>query len=228
MPHTVLIVDDHPLFRRGVAQLLAMAPEIQLIGEAADRDGALALTHQHEPDLILLDLNLKGDSGLDVLSALKEEDPARRVVMLTVSDAPDDLMQAVRAGADGYLLKDMEPEDLLARLREALTGKTVISDALAGRLAIALRAEVQDAQRRSERDLSQLTDREQAVLRCVADGQSNKLIARSLSITEGTVKVHVKHVLRKLGFRSRVEAAVWATQIGLREDRENKLSGRSA
>lgn len=228
MPHTVLIVDDHPLFRRGVAQLLAMAPEIQLIGEAADRDGALALTHQHEPDLILLDLNLKGDSGLDVLSALKEEDPARRVVMLTVSDAPDDLMQAVRAGADGYLLKDMEPEDLLARLREALTGKTVISDALAGRLAIALRAEVQDAQRRSERDLSQLTDREQAVLRCVADGQSNKLIARSLSITEGTVKVHVKHVLRKLGFRSRVEAAVWATQIGLREERENKLSGRSA
>jgi two-component system nitrate/nitrite response regulator NarL len=216
MPHTVLIVDDHPLFRRGVAQLLGMEPEIRVVGEAADRAGALALARQHDPDLILLDLNLKGDSGLDVLSLLKEEDPARRVVMLTVSDAPDDLMQAIRAGADGYLLKDMEPEDLLARLREALTGKTVISDALAGRLATALRAEVQDAQRRGERDLSQLTEREQAVLRCVADGQSNKLIARSLSITEGTVKVHVKHVLRKLGFRSRVEAAVWATQIGLR------------
>jgi len=217
MPQTMLIVDDHPLFRRGVAQLLAMDPQIQVVGEAADLAGALALTRQHEPDLILLDLNLKGESGLDVLAALKDEDPSRRVVMLTVSDAPDDLMQAIRAGADGYLLKDMEPEDLLARLREALTGKTVISDALAGRLAAALRAEAQDASRKAERDLEQLTERERAVLRCVADGQSNKLIARTLSITEGTVKVHVKHLLKKLNFRSRVEAAVWATEAGLRQ-----------
>jgi two-component system nitrate/nitrite response regulator NarL len=213
---TVLIVDDHPLFRRGVAQLLAMDPEIQVVGEAADKAGALAMARQHEPDLILLDLNLKGESGIDILSALKDEDAARRVVMLTVSDAPDDLMQAIRAGADGYLLKDMEPEDLLVRVREALTGTTVISDALAGRLAAALRAEAQDSARKSERDLALLTDREQAVLRCLADGQSNKLIARTLSITEGTVKVHVKHLLKKLNFRSRVEAAVWATQIGMR------------
>lgn len=216
MTSTVLIVDDHPLFRRGVAQLLAMDPEIQVVGEAADQAGALAMARQHEPDLILLDLNLKGESGIDILSALKDEDTARRVVMLTVSDAPDDLMQAIRAGADGYLLKDMEPEDLLVRVREALTGTTVISDALAGRLAAALRAEAQDSARKSERDLALLTDREQAVLRCLADGQSNKLIARTLSITEGTVKVHVKHVLKKLNFRSRVEAAVWATQIGMR------------
>jgi two-component system, NarL family, nitrate/nitrite response regulator NarL len=217
VPSTVLIVDDHPLFRRGVAQLLAMDPEIQVVGEAADGAGALALARAHEPDLILLDLNLKNESGIDVLSALKDEDASRRVVMLTVSDAPDDLMQAIRAGADGYLLKDMEPEDLLARLREALTGKTVISDALAGRLAAALRAEAQDSARKSERDLALLTEREQAVLRCLADGQSNKLIARTLSITEGTVKVHVKHLLKKLNFRSRVEAAVWATQIGMRQ-----------
>lgn len=216
MTSTVLIVDDHPLFRRGVAQLLAMDPEIHVVGEAADQAGALAMARQHEPDLILLDLNLKGESGIDILSALKDEDAARRVVMLTVSDAPDDLMQAIRAGADGYLLKDMEPEDLLERVREALTGTTVISDALAGRLAAALRAEAQDSARKSERDLALLTDREQAVLRCLADGQSNKLIARTLSITEGTVKVHVKHLLKKLNFRSRVEAAVWATQIGMR------------
>jgi two-component system, NarL family, nitrate/nitrite response regulator NarL len=215
---TVLIVDDHPLFRRGVAQLLAMDPEIQVVGEAADQAGALAMARQHEPDLILLDLNLKAESGIDILSALKDEDAARRVVMLTVSDAPDDLMQAIRAGADGYLLKDMEPEDLLVRVREALTGTTVISDALAGRLAAALRAEVQDSARKSERNMALLTDREQAVLRCLADGQSNKLIARTLSITEGTVKVHVKHLLKKLNFRSRVEAAVWATQIGMRQN----------
>ncbi len=216
MTSTVLIVDDHPLFRRGVAQLLAMDPQIQVVGEAADQAGALAMARQHEPDLILLDLNLKGESGIDILSALKDEDAARRVVMLTVSDAPDDLMQAIRAGADGYLLKDMEPEDLLVRVREALIGTTVISDALAGRLAAALRAEAQDSSRKSERDLALLTDREQAVLRCLADGQSNKLIARTLSITEGTVKVHVKHLLKKLNFRSRVEAAVWATQIGMK------------
>jgi two-component system nitrate/nitrite response regulator NarL len=217
VPNTVLIVDDHPLFRRGVAQLLAMDPEIELVGEAADQAGALALARAHEPDLILLDLNLKGESGIDILSALKEEDAGRRVVMLTVSDAPDDLMQAIRTGADGYLLKDMEPEHLLESLRQALTGKTVISDALAGRLAAALRAEAQDGARKADRDLALLTEREQSVLRCLAEGQSNKLIARTLAITEGTVKVHVKHLLKKLNFRSRVEAAVWATQLGLRQ-----------
>ncbi len=99
MPNTVLIVDDHPLFRRGVAQLLAMDPEIQVVGEAADKAGAIAMAREHEPDLILLDLNLKQESGIDILAALKEEDPSRRVVMLTVSDAPDDLMQAIRVGA---------------------------------------------------------------------------------------------------------------------------------
>jgi len=216
VPNTVLIVDDHPLFRRGVAQLLAMDPEIELVGEAADQAGALAMVRAHEPDLILLDLNLKNESGIDILSALKDEDAGRRVVMLTVSDAPEDLMQAIRAGADGYLLKDMEPEDLLESLRQALSGTTVISDALAGRLAAALRAEAQDGTRKKARDLALLTEREQSVLRCLAEGQSNKLIARTLSITEGTVKVHVKHLLKKLSFRSRVEAAVWATQLGMR------------
>jgi two-component system nitrate/nitrite response regulator NarL len=214
--HTVLVVDDHPLFRRGVTQLLAMDADIAVVGEAGNKAEALQLAGEHDPDLILLDLNLKGESGLDILSALKEEDPSRRVVMLTVSDAPDDLIGAIRAGADGYLLKDMEPEDLLGRVREALAGTTVIGDALASRLASALRQEAQDTVRGTKRDLRELTEREQAVLRCVADGMSNKLIARALNITEGTVKVHVKHLLKKLGFRSRVEAAVWAAEQGLR------------
>ena len=214
--HTVLVVDDHPLFRKGVVQLLAMDAGIRVVGEAGNKAEALRLAAQHDPDLILLDLNLKGESGLDILAALKEEDPSRRIVMLTVSDAPEDLIGAIRAGADGYLLKDMEPEDLLGRVRAALSGTTVIGDALAGRLAAALRQEAQDASRGPKRDLRELTDREQAVLRCVADGMSNKLIARALGITEGTVKVHVKHVLKKLSFRSRVEAAVWAAEQGLR------------
>ncbi|MGE5336248.1 MAG: two-component system response regulator NarL [Gemmatimonadota bacterium] len=213
---TVLVVDDHPLFRKGVRQLLTMADGIDVVGEAGNRSEALELARRYEPDLILLDLNLKGESGLDILSALKEEDPSRRVVMLTVSDAPDDLIGAIRAGADGYLLKDMEPEDLLARVREALSGATVIGEALASRLASALRQEARDSTRTAARELKDLTDRERAVLRFIAEGQSNKLIARNLSITEGTVKVHVKHLLKKLGFRSRVEAAVWASEQGLR------------
>jgi two-component system nitrate/nitrite response regulator NarL len=214
--HTVLVVDDHPLFRKGVRQWLAMAPGIEVVGEAGNRAEALDLTHRFEPDLILLDLNLKGESGLDILTALKEEDPSRRVVMLTVSDSPDDLIGAIRAGADGYLLKDMEPEDLLARVREALSGATVIGEALATRLATALRQEAQDSARTASRDLKDLTERERAVLRCIAEGQSNKLIARTLSISEGTVKVHVKHLLKKFAFRSRVEAAVWAAESGMR------------
>jgi two-component system, NarL family, nitrate/nitrite response regulator NarL len=217
MRQTVLVVDDHPMFRKGVRQLLTMAQGIDVVGEAGNRAEALELVHRYEPDLILLDLNLKGDSGLDILAALKEEDPSRRVVMLTVSDAPEDLIGAIRAGADGYLLKDMEPEDLLARVREALAGTTVIGEALAARLASALRQEAKDSARDARRELRDLTEREQAVLRCLAEGRSNKLIARTLSITEGTVKVHVKHLLKKLGFRSRVEAAVWATENGLKQ-----------
>jgi two-component system nitrate/nitrite response regulator NarL len=213
---TVLVVDDHPLFRRGVAQLLAMEPTIEVVGEAGNKAEALALAAGRDPDLILLDLNLKGESGLDILAALKDEDPARRVVMLTVSDAPDDLMSAIRGGADGYLLKDMEPEDLLARVRAALNGATVIGEALAARLADALREEARESRGgRPPRSLQDLTEREAAVLRCLADGLSNKRIALALNITEGTVKVHVKHLLKKLSFRSRVEAAVWAAQLGL-------------
>jgi two-component system nitrate/nitrite response regulator NarL len=212
--HTVLVVDDHPLFRKGVVQLLAMEPSIDVVGEAGNRAQALAVVRQHEPDLILLDLNLKAENGLDVLAALKAEDPSRRVVMLTVSDAAEDLIGAIRAGADGYLLKDMEPEQLLDRVRAALAGETVIGPALAARLADALRQEAQDNASGVRREMAQLTEREREVLRCLADGQSNKRIARSLSITEGTVKVHVKNLLKKLSFRSRVEAAVWMAQQG--------------
>jgi two-component system nitrate/nitrite response regulator NarL len=212
--HTVLVVDDHPLFRKGVVQLLAMEPSIELVGEAGSRDQALALVREHEPDLTLLDLNLKAESGLDILAALKAEDPSRRVVMLTVSDAAEDLIGAIRAGADGYLLKDMEPEQLLDRVRAALAGETVIGEALAARLAAALRQEAQDSAGGARRELAALTEREREVLKCLADGQSNKRIARALSITEGTVKVHVKNLLKKLSFRSRVEAAVWMAQQG--------------
>jgi two-component system nitrate/nitrite response regulator NarL len=210
--NSVLVIDDHPLFRRGVTQLLALDPRLRLVGEASSGEEGLQLAREHDPDLILLDLNMKGMGGLETLARLREAGCEGRIVMLTVSDSADDLLAAIRGGADGYLLKDMEPEDLLARIREALFGRMVISDSLAGVLAQGLRGEAVAA----GRDAADLTDRERDILSCLAAGMSNKLAARELDITEGTVKVHVKNLLKKLNFRSRVEAAVWAVEHGLK------------
>ncbi|MDD5177278.1 MAG: two-component system response regulator NarL [Sterolibacterium sp.] len=205
---SVVIIDDHPLFRKGVRQLLDLEPELEVVAEASSGEEGVQLAARHQPDLVLLDLNMKGMGGLKALEAIKSHNPERRVVILTVSDTSDDLIGTIRAGADGYLLKDMEPEELLAHIKEAVFGRTVISAGLAGRLAKALREETTA----KNRNVNELTEREKEILRGLADGKSNKLIARDLDITEGTVKVHVKHLLRKLNFRSRVEAAVWMVE----------------
>ena len=205
---TVVIIDDHPLFRKGVRQLLDLEPLLNVVAEASSGEEGVQQVAHHRPDLVLLDLNMKGMGGLKTLEAIKALDPETRVVVLTVSDTADDLIGTIRAGADGYLLKDMEPEELLIHIKEAVFGKTVISEGLAGRLAQALRAEAAA----KNRDVHELTEREREILRGLAEGKSNKLIARDLEITEGTVKVHVKTLLRKLSFRSRVEAAVWAVE----------------
>ena len=210
--NTVIVIDDHPLFRKGVSQLIAMDDQLKLVGEASSGEEGVELARRMNPDLILLDLNMKGMGGIDTLLALRGAGLEARVVMLTVSDNADDLIAAIRSGADGYLLKDMEPEELLARIKDALFGRMVISDSLNGLLAQALREETVAA----GRSLSGLAERERAILACLAGGMSNKLIARELNITEGTVKVHVKNLLKKLNFRSRVEAAVWAVEQGLR------------
>ena len=151
---------------------------------------------------------MKGMSGLDTLRTLRDADLNARVLILTVSDAADDLVAAIRAGADGYLLKDMEPEELLDSIEQAQRGQVMISERLNGQLARALRDEAQA----EERSLAPLTDREKDILGCLAAGLSNKLIARELDIAEGTVKVHIKNLLKKLRFRSRLEAAVWAIE----------------
>ena len=210
--NSVIVIDDHPLFRKGVSQLIGMDDQLKLVGEASSGEEGVELARRVNPDLILLDLNMKGMGGIDTLRALREAGLEARVVMLTVSDNADDLIAAIRTGADGYLLKDMEPEELLARIKDALFGRMVISDSLNGLLAQALREEAVAA----GRSLSGLTERERAILACLAVGMSNKLIARELDIAEGTVKVHVKNLLKKLNFRSRVEAAVWAVEQGLR------------
>src|SRR3990167_6186873 len=209
----ILIIDDHPLFRKGVAQLIAMAPHLEVVGEVSNGEQGVAIAKALEPDLVLLDLHMTGMGGIETLRAIRDADLDCRVVILTVSDSADDLVAAIRSGADGYLLKDMEPEDLLKAIDEALNGRTVIGERLNGLLARAIREEATAKQR----DTATLTDREKEILQGLAQGLSNKLVARNLDITEATVKVHVKNLLKKLGFHSRLEAAVWAVGRGVKE-----------
>ena len=205
--HTILAIDDHPLFRKGVADLIAMDDSLALVAEAANGQEGLARAKALNPELILLDINMKGMSGLETLKAIKQADVDSLILMLTVSDSEEDVLTALRIGADGYLLKDMEPEDILDSIRRALQGTMVISDNLTQLLAKALREE---EGLNADRAAAALTSREQEILEHISNGMSNKRIAQALNITEGTVKVHVKHLLKKLNLHSRTEAAVWA------------------
>ncbi|MGD9710327.1 MAG: two-component system response regulator NarL [Halothiobacillaceae bacterium] len=197
----VLIVDDHPLFRKGMAQLLQTVPGFRLVGEAAGGAEGLAAARELRPDLVLLDLNMRDAGGLEVLRALRAERLEARVVIVTVSDAGADLAAALQAGADGYLLKDMEPEAMLEALQAVAAGRTVLPPR-PGHPARTSRPQTANP--------CGLTEQQTRILQKIAEGLSNKQIGRELDIAEGTVKVHVKHILRKLELRSRVEAAVWA------------------
>ena len=190
----VLIIDDHPLFRRGVSQLLELNQGFELVGEAASGQEGIDLAKQLDPDLILRDLEIDA-----------------RIILITVSNAPEDLVAAIRAGSDGYILKDNDPDDILKLIDAAMHGQTAISPELTSLLATALREE----RVLEQRNHASLTERENAILKCLAAGKSNKLIARELDIMESTVKVHIRNLLKKLKFRSRVEAAVWAVAHGL-------------
>ena len=205
--YSVLAIDDHPLFRKGVADLIDMESSLDLVGEATNGQEGLALAKSLNPDLILLDINMKDLNGLETLKEIKQEDVDSIILMLTVSDNEEDVLTALRLGADGYLLKDMEPEDILESIRKALQGTLVISERLTQLLAKAIRDEEKSTQ---DKPLSPLTSREQEILEQISKGMSNKRIARTLNISEGTVKVHVKHLLKKLNLHSRTEAAIWA------------------
>ncbi|MHB2093219.1 response regulator [Pantoea dispersa] len=196
---SIMIVDDHPLMRRGIRQLLALEPRLEVVAEANNGTEALAEARRLAPDVILLDLNMKGMSGLDTLKALRHEGVAARILVLTVSDARSDIYAMVDAGADGYLLKDSEPELLLAQVMRGAQGENVFSEVVAEYLA---------TRQPSVNPFRQLTERELDVLQEVARGLSNKEIAATLHISEETVKVHIRNLLRKLDVRSRVAATV--------------------
>ena len=207
-PATILLIDDHPMLRTGVKQLISMAPDISVVGEASNGEQGIELAESLDPDLILLDLNMPGMNGLETLDKLREKSLSGRIVVFSVSNHEEDVVTALKRGADGYLLKDMEPEDLLKALHQAAAGEMVLSEALTPVLAASLRAN----RATTERDVNQLTPRERDILKLIAQGLPNKMIARRLDITESTVKVHVKHMLKKMKLKSRVEAAVWVHQ----------------
>ncbi|MCZ8219886.1 MAG: response regulator [Acidovorax sp.] len=228
-PVTLLVVDDHTLFRRGLIALLGQDPGLLVVGEAGDAAEALRLAPQLAPQVILLDNHLPGVMGVDAIQGLREVAPASRVLMLTVSEDGQDLAAALRNGAQGYLLKTIEGDLLAEAIRRAARGEPVVSPELMGKLvaafqsqgapepqpAVAAPAPLQPVQTLPPSDASaavaQLSPREEDVLREIARGASNKEIARTLDIAETTVKIHVQHILRKLGLSSRVQAAVYAS-----------------
>ena len=226
---TLLVVDDHTLFRRGLIALLSQYEGLSVLGEAGDAAQALRLAPQLQPQVILLDNHLPGVMGVDAIQGLREVSPTSRVLMLTVSEDAQDLATALRNGAQGYLLKTIDGELLAQAIHRAARGEPVVSPELMGKLVAAFQSqgapEPQPAAAASALPMAaqtppppdasaavaQLSPREEDVLREIARGASNKEIARTLDIAETTVKIHVQHILRKLGLSSRVQAAVYAS-----------------
>ena len=212
-PVRLMLVDDHNLFRRGLKALLAQDERVQVLCEAGDMGEALRCLQRESPDVILLDNHLPGVRGVDAIAGLREASQGSRVLMLTVSEDGQDLAAALRHGAQGYLLKTIDGDLLSEAIRRAARGEPVVSPEMMGKLVAAFQSQgapvpppVAEAEAASP-----LSPREEDVLREIARGASNKEIARTLDIAETTVKIHVQHILRKLGLSSRVQAAVYAS-----------------
>lgn len=210
-PTTLLLIDDHPLFRRGLAEYFNSTGEFQVVGEASSGRQGIALAEQLRPGLILIDLHMPGLGGLHVLGELGQLEIESRKVVLTASLDRNELLTALRLGADGYMLKETEPEDLRLYIRNCVQGVIVLDDCL-----VALLAKDDDVPE-GERGTRQveLTEREAQTLARISEGMSNKQIARQLGISDGTVKVYVKNLLRKLNLRSRLELAAWVHRDAL-------------
>ncbi len=209
----VLVVDDHTLFRRGLVALLAVDARFQVVAEAADAGDALRRAAETQPDVVLLDNHLPGVKGVDALAGLREVAPRARVLMLTVSEDERDLAAALRGGAQGYLLKTVDSDVLASTIVRAMAGESVVSPEMTSKLVAAFQSMKAEpaAPDANDQSATPLSPREEQILAHIARGASNKEIARALDIAETTVKIHVQHILRKLGLSSRVQAAVYAT-----------------
>ena len=213
----VLIVDDQALVRVGFRMILSTQPDVEVVGEAADGNEAVRLAQQHHPDVVLMDIRMPGLDGIGATRVLAGPDAPRpaRVVILTTYDLDEYVFDALAAGASGFLLKDVRPEDLVQGVRLVAAGDALLAPSVTRRLIAELAHRPRVSDTRSVDD--SLTRRELEVLRLVAEGQSNAEIAASLYLSENTVKTHVTHILDKLGLRDRVHAVIYAYESGIVE-----------
>ncbi|MEW9900598.1 response regulator transcription factor [Chitinivorax sp. PXF-14] len=212
-PIRILLVDDHTLFRSGIKALLSRQPEFVIVGEASDGVEGVKRAVTLKPDVVLLDLNMPGLSGLDAVQLILQDAPSTAVVMLTVSEDAEDLSRALQAGARGYLLKNIDADFLISAIQRAARGEAVMAEAMTAKLMQQFRT--LSSQPAQPQEKEKLTPREREILLCLARGDSNKEIARELNVAESTVKIHVQNILKKLNLSSRVQAAVYAVEHGL-------------
>jgi DNA-binding NarL/FixJ family response regulator len=218
-PIRALIVDDHALFRRGLEMVLAAEDDIELVGEASDGAEAVEKAAESLPDVVLMDIRMPKSSGIEACRAMKEAAPSSKIVMLTISDEEEDLFEAIRAGASGYLLKDIPLDEVADVVRAVHDGQSLINPSMAGKLLteFATLAKRDDEERAQQIPAPKLTDREMQVLKLVARGMNNRDIAKELFISENTVKNHVRNILEKLQIHSRMEAVMIAVREKLIE-----------
>jgi two-component system NarL family response regulator len=213
----VLIVDDHALFRRGLEMVLAQEPDIEVVGEAADGSEAVTMAGEMAPDIVLMDVRMPRRGGIDATSAIKQAVPSAKIVMLTISDEEADLYDAIKAGAMGYLLKEISIDEVAADIRAVYNGQSLISPSMASKLLSEFASMIKNKDDRPQLPTPRLTDREMEVLRLVAKGLNNRDIAKQLFISENTVKNHIRNILEKLQLHSRMEAVVYAVREKLLE-----------
>lgn len=217
-PVRVLLVDDHILFRKGISSMMASQPDLEVVGEASDGTEALEKARELMPDIILMDINMPRTDGLEATRLIKEELPYVKIVILTVSDDEQNLFEAIKSGAMGYLLKNLEPEELFDLVRGVYRGEAAISRNTATKILSELSRQAQRDHEPAISAKTVLTDREKEVLQLVITGATNKEIASALYISENTVKNHLCNILDKLHLQNRIQAAAYALREGLISD----------
>lgn len=215
----VLLVDDHALFRGGVKALLQRHDDFEVLDETGDGLEGIKRARSLRPDVVLLDLHMPGISGLEAVKVINEEIPGVRVLMLTVSEDAQDLMEALRAGASGYLLKNIETDTLVDAIRRAAQGESIVSQQMTAKLIQGVRNPPRSETAAIERD--RFSPRERDILASLALGESNKEIARKLDLAESTVKIHVQNIFKKLNMSSRVQVALYAVENGYGQGRHS-------
>ena len=208
-PIRLVVIDDHALFRRGLISLLQEMPDFKVTGEASNGREALPVIEETRPDVVLLDINMPVMNGIEALGEIRKANPAQKVLMLTISQNDEDLIAAIVGGANGYILKNTEPESLRTTILQVVAGNSVLSPEVTARVFHAVRRS------QSDRNRGLLSDREVEVLGCLARGQTTAQIAETLFISENTVKTHIRHILEKMEVNNRAEAVARAAQMDL-------------